>query len=301
MSESLMKELYKRLFHRYYVLHGVYALLFVLINLYYQISGGLFSSEVQASDNDVKAYSILAALTLWKSYVASTAEELTNVVLLYGKFFSVLVMYWHYGVWRLIFYCLGWIALSTFFPQPWYQGSTKIIELTESMLKDKLKSKKKKGKAPAYTSTDTIKGPRIVELTSDGEEPEEPKESETKTDTAKYWVVMLYANWSVSCLNFEGILAKVSLDYDCDDIKFGKIDIDIYPDMAQEFGVSRDPASFDLPTLLLLQDGVECCRLPQLTVAKEDGSGTKLSKANQAKNTITRLGWAKNTVSTDWK
>lgn len=73
----------------------------------------------------------------------------------------------------------------------------------------------------------------------------------------------------------------------------GQVDIDIYPDLAEEFGVSKDPASFDLPTLILFQQGKEMKRLPELSVTK----GEKISKANAAKDTITRLGWSKKPVS----
>jgi thioredoxin-like negative regulator of GroEL len=77
-------------------------------------------------------------------------------------------------------------------------------------------------------------------------------------------------------------------------IILGQIDIDVYPNLAEEFGVSKDPASFDLPTLILFQQGKEIRRLPELTMPKD---GVKLTKANAAKDTITRLGWNKKSVS----
>lgn len=77
-------------------------------------------------------------------------------------------------------------------------------------------------------------------------------------------------------------------------IFLGQIDIDVYPNLAEEFGVSKDPASFDLPTLILFQQGKEIRRLPELTMPKE---GTQLTKVNAAKDAITRLGWNKKSVS----
>lgn len=68
----------------------------------------------------------------------------------------------------------------------------------------------------------------------------------------------------------------------------------MYPDLAEDFGVSKDPASFDLPTLILFQQGKEIRRLPELTLPKD---GVKLTKASAAKDTITRLGWNKKSVS----
>jgi hypothetical protein len=73
----------------------------------------------------------------------------------------------------------------------------------------------------------------------------------------------------------------------------GQIDIDVYPDLAEEFGVSKDPASFDLPTLVLFQQGKEIRRLPELIIK----DGIKPTKTNAAKDTITRLGWNKKSVS----
>lgn len=114
-------------------------------------------------------------------------------------------------------------------------------------------------------------------------------------DDTKYWIVMLYANWSVACLNFEAVFAKLSLEYkDVPHLKFAKVDIDVYSDLAEEFGVSKDPASFDLPTLILFHQGKEIRRLPELTVTKE---GETASRTDTAKNTITRLGWSKKPVS----
>lgn len=72
------------------------------------------------------------------------------------------------------------------------------------------------------------------------------------------------------------------------------MDVDIYPDLAEEYGVSKDPASFDLPTLILFQQGKEIKRLPELTVTKDTSTQTK---TNQAKDTISRLGWSKHPVS----
>ncbi|KAI9023027.1 hypothetical protein CLU79DRAFT_791911 [Phycomyces nitens] len=284
-----LKELKQRLLHRYYIFHAIYGFSYVFIHLYHELSNVTHISEL--NQGDLKAYYFLVGLSVWKGFMASTAEELASVLLLYGKVFTCLVLYWEYGFWRFVLYSIGWAVLSTFFPQPWYQGPTKIIELSENMLRERvLKSKKNKGKSPAYSDVDDIKGPRITELKSDDEEEVE----ETPTPASKYWIVMLYANWSVSCLNFEGVLAKLSLEYDCNHIKFGKIDIDVFPDVAQEFGISRDPASFDLPTLLLIQNGIEQKRLPELTVTKEDADGNATSsKANAAKNAITRLGWSK--------
>lgn len=118
------------------------------------------------------------------------------------------------------------IVLSTIFPQPWYRGPTKIFELNEAAFRDKvIHSAKPKSSSSTSSSTsstlpiDEIKGPRITEI-DENEEKKEKKEKKLDLD-AKYWIVMLYANWSVACLNFEAVLAKLSIQYDMPHLKFG--------------------------------------------------------------------------------
>ncbi|KAI9485595.1 MAG: hypothetical protein EXX96DRAFT_598386 [Benjaminiella poitrasii] len=223
--------------------------------------------------------------------MAATAEELTSVIMLYTKFFTLCSVFWTFGFWYSSLYIIGWIVLSTLLPQPWYRGPTKIYELNEAAFRDRvLKSASKTPKSSTSSSSSSstvpveeIRGPRITEITEDKE-----KDKKTDVEAVKYWIVMLYANWSVACLNFEAVLAKLSIQYDVPHLKFGQVDVDVYPDLAEEFGVSKDPASFDLPTLILFQNGKALGRLPELTLSKEGQS-----KANAARDTITRLGWSK--------
>ncbi|KAI8078690.1 uncharacterized protein BX664DRAFT_342490 [Halteromyces radiatus] len=278
-----LQELRQRLFHPYYVLHFVYGSFLVFYRLFHLVQNR------PLTDVDSNALLLMVGLGIWKCVMASTAEELTSVLILYTKVFTLWSLYWNAGIWKTISYIVGWIVLSTIFPQPWYRGPTKLIELTESSFRNKVCPVKKKPTSSSSSTTTSspssttstvpineIKGPRITEIDDDN------------NNNVKYWVVMLYANWSISCLNFEAVLAKLSLQYDASHIKFGKIDVDIYTDIAQEFGVSRDPASFDLPTLVLFQNGTEIRRLPELTIQDDNKSNT-----NAAKDTITRLGWSK--------
>ncbi|ORZ13562.1 hypothetical protein BCR42DRAFT_330642 [Absidia repens] len=234
----------------------------------------------------------MTGLGVWKCVMSSTAEELASVLILYTKVYTVWNFYWTAGMWNVFLYSIGWVILSTLCPQPWYQGPTKLVELTETAFRQRVCANKKPSSSPSSrptspsTSTTTatattipasdINGPRITGIDDD--------EGDKKI---KYWVVMLYANWSVACLNFEAVLAKLSLQYDVSHIRFGKIDIGIYSDLAQEYGVSIDPASLSLPTLVLFKYGVELRRLPELTV-QEDKLNT-----SAVKDTITQLGWSK--------
>jgi hypothetical protein len=86
-------------------------------------------------------------------------------------------------------------------PQPPYLGSSKVLELT-------------------LESANKILGtanqqPKIVELDDD----DQPL---VDVPHAKYWVILVYANWSVASRNFEAVLAQLSLKYDGKKVKFGK-------------------------------------------------------------------------------
>ncbi|KAI8090291.1 uncharacterized protein B0P05DRAFT_530172 [Gilbertella persicaria] len=284
-----LSELRQRLLHPYYIVHLLYGATYIGSRLNRMIKEGLISFE----DTETRTFLLLVGLSFWKCLMAASAEELCSVLILYAKFFSLCSIFWRFGFWWSCLYTIGWIMLFTIFPQPWYSGPTKIYELNATAFREKVLRGSGKSPKPSFSSStsssstmpvDDIKGPRISEidnmdLSNKKVEPE-----------AKYWIVMLYANWSVSCLNFEAVLAKLSLQYDVPHLKFGQIDIDLYSDLAEEFGVSKDPASFDLPTLILFQQGKEIRRLPELTLAKE---GAKNTTTNAAKDTITRLGWSK--------
>jgi hypothetical protein len=112
-----------------------------------------------------------------------------------------------------------YIVLSTFFPQPWYSGPTKIFELSEAAFRDRVLKSTKPSSSSSTISVDEIKGPRITEIDDNGNEVSDAKKD--TTPDPKYWIVMLYANWSVACLNFEAVLAKLSVQYDVPHLKFG--------------------------------------------------------------------------------
>lgn len=117
------------------------------------------------------------------------------------------------------------IVLSTVFPQPWYRGPTKIFELNDTAFREKVLLKKLSSTSTTTTGVDEIKGPRITEIDENDDKEDKKKEKEKKKLDldSKYWIVMLYANWSVTCLNFEPVLAKLSIEYDLPHLKFGKL------------------------------------------------------------------------------
>uniref|UniRef100_M4B2N0 Thioredoxin domain-containing protein n=1 Tax=Hyaloperonospora arabidopsidis (strain Emoy2) TaxID=559515 RepID=M4B2N0_HYAAE len=114
--------------------------------------------------------------------------------------------------------------------QPKYQGPSKISELDPAMMEKVVKK-------------------------SSGARKKGPPNS---------WLVFFYADWSDSCVEHEPMLADLSLRYSSDSLQFGKIDVNKWSDLALENRISVSTSSWQLPTLILFQNGEEVMRLPQI-------------------------------------
>lgn len=90
-------------------------------------------------------------------------------------------------------------------------------------------------------------------------------ENEIKRDDRVTWLVCFYATWSSKSNDFAPVFAELSNKYaDLNNFKFAKLDCNLFPDVAQRFGIST--GSFgggkQLPTVILFQKGVEVKRRP---------------------------------------
>lgn len=78
----------------------------------------------------------------------------------------------------------------------------------------------------------------------------------------KTWLVEFYATWSPPCSRFSGTFAALSLKYDHDYFKFGKLDVTRYNKIAEKYNVDYSVTSKNLPTLILFENGKEKTRRP---------------------------------------
>ncbi|RUO95758.1 hypothetical protein BC936DRAFT_143292, partial [Jimgerdemannia flammicorona] len=85
--------------------------------------------------------------------------------------------------------------------QPPYRGPSKIVPLTPDELRTRVMRKQPE--------------PKIVELDDAGQpvstESSKASEEEVGAGAAKHYVVLFWAQWSIACLNFEGVVAELSL------------------------------------------------------------------------------------------
>ena len=78
------------------------------------------------------------------------------------------------------------------------------------------------------------------------------------------WLVALDASWSDACLNFEASFADISLRYGTNALRFGRVDVDRWPELARRLRVDSSARSWQLPTFILFERRKEAKRLPPL-------------------------------------
>ncbi|CAG9574117.1 unnamed protein product [Danaus chrysippus] len=88
-------------------------------------------------------------------------------------------------------------------------------------------------------------------------------DEELKRNKNTTWLVCLYAAWHPACVNFAPVFAELSASYSLDNLKFGKLDIGRYPEVAAKYRIQDGPTSRQLPTVLLIKEGKEQIRRPQ--------------------------------------
>ncbi|KAM8713767.1 hypothetical protein ACLKA7_014005 [Drosophila subpalustris] len=87
-------------------------------------------------------------------------------------------------------------------------------------------------------------------------------EEELTRDKRTTWLICFYTVWNPSCVNFAPIFAELSAEYNTELLKFGKIDIGRFPDVAAKYRISDSSFSRQLPTVILFQQGKEVDRRP---------------------------------------
>ncbi|KAF9174420.1 Thioredoxin- transmembrane protein 2 [Mortierella sp. AD011] len=263
----------KRLLHPHYVANVILAVSYPA----YQ----LISHPEYLSTSSVAAYSRYtlpaAALLMIKVRGSQSEEELVSVLALYIKVFSL------YGFWTI-----AEDLIFTVFPQPPYQGPSKVIWLDASQLDflttpNQSNSKGKERADSNYELKDRGSA-KITELDEDGDPLEEgdgnaddsivqdrdhkddgKSRSASELDPSHYWIIAFNATWSSPCRYFEAVLARCSLKYDKKNVHFAKIDMDLVPEgnqIAKRFKINLAATTLDLPTLILFKDGKSLKQLP---------------------------------------
>lgn len=105
----------------------------------------------------------------------------------------------------------------------------------------------------------TYKGPENIVYFRDNNFTEE-----ISRDKNVVWMVTFYAAWSPACIDFASIFSKISSEYGLPNLKFGKVDVGRFADLAAEYHINTSSLSRQLPTLIMFQEGKELGRVPAI-------------------------------------
>lgn len=124
-------------------------------------------------------------------------------------------------------------GISIAFPQPFFDGPTKIVDLN----------------------------PQNFTLLV---------EKDSKRET---WIVEFFAPWSPQCLALEPAFAEISNEYASDTLQFGKLDVSEWPSMAKKFKIQLNGFSDQLPTIIKFENGIEKARIPFISPSGKVSKG----------------------------
>nr|CAG8561798.1 8694_t:CDS:2 [Entrophospora candida] len=304
----MLKEFKQRLFLPHYVANLLFILPYLIIR--YILPYDYLDISIELPEKRI--YMIFTFLISLKYKTTGSLEEFLSITFIYGKLFN-LIMFSLYGKFYLsILYIISWFVLYVVLPQPSYQGSSKIIEITEEDLNKiqfNKKIKKFDNKDDAEDDGKDEKGKKKSDLDDEEEDEDQDgkqeasqssklrkkknKIEEEEGENEEYWIIFCYVSWSNVCRNFEPVVAETSLK----NINFAKIDLEKYPSVADEYNISLSPSNFDIPTLLLLKNGDLISRLPQdpdtIINQNDQMKQVKSPLIKNIKVTWDRLGWGR--------
>lgn len=114
-------------------------------------------------------------------------------------------------------------------------------------------------------------------------------------DPNVYWLVELYTLWHPACVALEPVLADLSLRYATPGLRFGKVDVSRYPQIAADMNVSVTGSSRQLPTLIMFKAGKELGRIPHVY---EGGNVAKGVFRRKAIEKVRRGPWGLSVATT---
>lgn len=86
----------------------------------------------------------------------------------------------------------------------------------------------------------------------------------TEGSTSKICLVEFRASWSSTCIRTSQFLSDLSITYSNKNFSFGIVDVGLFPNVAEKFGISLGVSMGQLPTFILFDNGVETARFPEV-------------------------------------
>jgi len=93
-------------------------------------------------------------------------------------------------------------------------------------------------------------------------------EETLKHDNRITWVIEAFTTWSSECSEFASVFADLSLDYGHEFLRFGKIDVGKYDELAKQYCINISPMSKQLPTTMIIKGNKVLDRRPTVLNGK---------------------------------
>ncbi|PRQ27558.1 putative thioredoxin-like protein [Rosa chinensis] len=99
----------------------------------------------------------------------------------------------------------------------------------------------------------------------------------TEGSTSRLWLVEFRAAYSPSCIRSSRCFPELSITYSNKSFSFGIVNLGLFPNAAQFFGISLSGSMGQLPAYILFSHGSEVARYPDLDVESK-GSHSPITK-----------------------
>ncbi|KAB2027669.1 hypothetical protein ES319_D05G047400v1 [Gossypium barbadense] len=85
----------------------------------------------------------------------------------------------------------------------------------------------------------------------------------TEGNTSRFWLVEFRASFSSSCRRASRCFPELSITYSNKNLSFGIVDLGLFPNAAEKFGISPGGSMGQLPTYILFENAIEVSRFPE--------------------------------------
>ncbi|KAK6927351.1 hypothetical protein RJ641_005942 [Dillenia turbinata] len=86
----------------------------------------------------------------------------------------------------------------------------------------------------------------------------------TEGNTSRFWLVEFRALCSSSCIRASRFFPDLSITYSNKNLSFGIVDLGLFPNAAEKFGISLGGRMGQLPSYILFENAVEVTRFPEV-------------------------------------
>ncbi|KAJ6914969.1 hypothetical protein NC651_017067 [Populus alba x Populus x berolinensis] len=85
----------------------------------------------------------------------------------------------------------------------------------------------------------------------------------TEGNTSRFWLVEFRALCSSACIHASRCFPELSITYSNKNLSFGIVDLGLFPNAAEKFGISLSGGMDQLPTYILFENATEVTRFPE--------------------------------------